>query len=1591
MSVRVSIFNKRAYREFTLTSYLSHADKRLLIDADLFWIEENVELLLETAEGKWVIRQDESYKLFSGDLSAPCQQDILLCDGQILAIETVEGERLNVYISVSEESIVPFAKYEILKGAMSFAIGNHPDRDILYCPGETFLQAFAKDEGCNWVIVSYSAGEVLVKLLMDDGVYINGGKVTGQAPLNPGDILQVYGLSLCLLKHQRQTVFAIYCSYGEYKVNPLVLTRFKGVLRVNDLVGLGNSAESNFFRRSPRQLEPLATGKISIEEPPSLDQSAPPSFFQAVGSSLLMVMPMVAGCAIMLVASRQAGYQSSLFMYSGLVMALTSAIVGVIWGIANARAQKKQRINAEHQRFLAYSQYLVAKKEEIEEKYEGNIASMLRMYPDISELAAYNRKTPGLWNRNEKHEDFLQIRIGLGDTPFQVEIEIPREKFHLYDDELREKPEYIKKNFETLYDVPQLLSFKEHHVIGVVGGEEKYGAYEIARLMVMRLAATHSPTDVKMVFIYDENSVTDRKQWDFVRFLPHVWSENHKMRYVAANPAEISEVCYSLAGVFRKRLEEAEKQVDKSCELPYYVIFLSDASLVEGELIANNIFNNGSQLGVSTVILSEVYEDLPNGCNCVLENTESFAGINNQSLGGFSKSISFDQVSLIDCESFARNITNIHVKSVNATGEIPDSISFLDMYQVDTVEELGVEERWFKNKVFENIRGMVGVKGEGAPVYLDVHEKYHGPHGLVAGTTGSGKSETLQTYLLSLAVNYSPDDISYFIIDYKGGGMANLFDELPHLAGSISNLSGTQINRALVSIKSENRRRQRLFNEADVNNINSYTKLYKSGKVKETLPHLFIIIDEFAELKREEPDFMKELISVAQVGRSLGVHLILSTQKPSGTVDDNIWSNSRFKLCLRVQTKEDSMEMLGKPDAAYINQAGRCYLEVGSEEIYELFQSGYSGAVYDPLSAGKRISTSIVNNNGQEEVTLTFAASGETGKINQLDAVTQYIKEEAKRLEISSAHRLWMPMLKNPLYLMDLEAYRINVIDYDRNQFTKHAIKENGEWNISAVIGQTDDPGNQAQEPLVFTLSDGHIGIIGSTMSGKSTMVNTIIYSLATTYSSEVLNFYCLDYSSKMLLSLKALPHVGGVFVDGEEEKVARLFNMLLEMLEERKKLFSGGNYAQYVRAKGVEVPAIIVIIDNFASFNERTQEKYMPDLIRIGKEGVANGIFMLLTGAAYNMNEIPTRLSATIGKSYCLALADKFAYGDVLHNLHVDVVPDTSYKGRGITYVGQNILEYQVCLPLEAQDDYLRLERIRKTAENISDLWKGRRAKQVPEIPDKPMWENFKENEDVIQALTSDNLLPIGYKSTNAGIYSLDIYDDYCYLITGVPHTGKKSLLRLMLYGAMEKQDAVITVIDSANTFLDLADERTKYVASEEELYEYCLNDLTPLFKERNARKKALLADDLEGQEYYDRMRDLPPVYIFITSMSWFIGAVYSDERNMSGFMETLFKKGEGHKISFIGIMDLTERAKVAGYEAFNAFGGYGRGIQLGGNCMQNPYLSFGYMTNIEQAQNLPAGIGILSEPVVPKDKAKIMIPLAKKQKKPSKSEVTL
>ena len=225
---------------------------------------------------------------------------------------------------------------------------------------------------------------------------------------------------------------------------------------------------------------------------------------------------------------------------------------------------------------------------------------------------------------------------------------------------------------------------------------------------------------------------------------------------------------------------------------------------------------------------------------------------------------------------------------------------------------------------------------------------------LIAGSTGSGKSEFIITYILSMALNYDPKEVQFVLIDYKGGGLAGAFENretgisIPHLAGTITNLDTAEMNRTLVSIESELKRRQMQFNKVkeatgeSTMDIYKYQRLYREGIIKEPISHLFIISDEFAELKAQQPDFMAQLVSTARIGRSLGVHLILATQKPSGVVNDQIWSNSKFKVCLKVASRADSMEMLKRPEAASIKEAGRFYLQVGYDEYFDIGQSGWA-------------------------------------------------------------------------------------------------------------------------------------------------------------------------------------------------------------------------------------------------------------------------------------------------------------------------------------------------------------------------------------------------------------------------------------------------------------------------------------------------------------------------------------------------------------------------------------------------------------------------------------------------------------------------
>ncbi|MBR4932815.1 MAG: hypothetical protein IKZ03_00020, partial [Clostridia bacterium] len=560
-------------------------------------------------------------------------------------------------------------------------------------------------------------------------------------------------------------------------------------------------------------------------------------------------------------------------------------------------------------------------------------------------------------------------------------------------------------------------------------------------------------------------------------------------------------------------------------------------------------------------------------------------------------------------------------------------------------------------------------------------------------------------------------------------------------------------------------------------------------------------------------DFMRELISVAQVGRSLGVHLILATQKPSGTVDDNIWSNSKFRLCLRVQDRQDSNDMLHKPDAAYISQAGRAYLQVGNDEIYELFQSGWSGAAYNENSASSKAEIakmilntgktaivgsrhhmkakererydwyakvagcselavnklgyksvsevndgdradkaeaaeyiiSVMNENGLEyadtvsnrnavinflelwpegtnsvshvvkEIWSKAHSSGvklpEKKEKTQLDGVVSYLKKVAEDEGYQYNLKLWLPVLPEELYLEDIKLFARTA---GNSMIPASAPVD--KWDLSCVVGMYDDPENQSQLPLVVDFGQGgHHAICGMVVSGKSTFLQTLLYSMICKYTPERLNLYVLDFSSHLLAPFENAPHCGGVIFDQETDKLAKFICMLQAEMDRRKALFGGGDYIQYVKSTKKEIPAWIVAIDNYGSFREKTANEYDDVMLRVAKEGIGYGIFLVVTAGGFGLSEIPGRMGDNMRTVLSLEMGDKFKYMDVMRTSKINTLPEVGVKGRGLANIDGNLLEFHTALAVRAEDDFAKTRILNSKCHEFNERWTGECARRIP------------------------------------------------------------------------------------------------------------------------------------------------------------------------------------------------------------------------------------------------------------------------------------
>lgn len=1482
-----SIIFKEGFYEY----FLPNINNRTIVEeipAETSGLGHSITLSAEVWNNNWKLLENEHIAF------EDTESEISLSDNLLVKCITRSfNTRFAIIITEIKEEYSSFDKYRLPEGILN--IGRESDNDI-----SVRIQNLVS--GRHAYIETKSG----ICTLVDEsrnGTFLNNRhiKTRTRYTLNFGDIVNIFGLKIVILGD----CFAINKPTETMALSER-LSRYESPNTAQPLLPLPDS----YFQRSPRTVMKMDDEPVTIDKPPSPQIGRRQPLLLTIGPALTMVLPMTVGVLFMMQATQAAGGAPSPFLFMGIVTSASAALLGVFWGLTNYRHARKMETQAEETRKTAYTKYLTNIRKVLGEKHASNRNNLNKTYPAAEICFSFTSpKVLHLWERNVNHKDFLTVRLGMGARLALNNIEIGKESFSIVDDELIDEPRKIQEEYKKLRDVPISINLLEHKLVGVIAGD-MHVCTKIAYILVAQLAACHSYSDLRMVFLYNHRQT---HEYSFAKWLPHVWNEQGSLRMVACDTRGKDEVLHDLAGVVRKRTEEAEEIRER--HLPHYVIFVSDPALLEDEPLTKILYDPPESAGLSVILLYGEIGQIPNNCTTIIRQDWDYSGY--YSMDDTSESynnIKFDEVSLQHLEMFTRSLSGFRLREARLAGAIPDKLTFLEMYNAKSTD-IDVYRKWLENRTYESMGAVIGYRNADTPLTLDIHEKAHGPHGLVAGTTGSGKSEMLQTYILSLATNFHPHEISFVLIDYKGGGMAQSFADLPHVTGIITNLGGNQTNRALAAIRSEVRRRQMVLSNYSLKHVDEYIEMYRDGGAVEPMPHLLIIADEFAELKKEQSNFVSELISVARVGRSLGVHLILATQKPSASVDDEIQSNSRFRICLRVQDKQDSMDMIRCPDAALITIPGRGYFQVGNNELFESFQSGWSGATYEPNinNETKDDEVCIINLQGKrlsgKHRKKATSASSDTP--TQLEAMVLHIKDTAVKNHIRPIAPIWLPPLPTRLALRDDIVYQHD--------------------SLAVQIGSLDDPNGQRQFPLILDfLATGHMLVASGSGGGKTTFLQTVLYSLVTAYTPEQVNLYIVDMGSRNLGVFSQLPHTGGVAFDSDIDKINKLVSMLVKEVGKRKLLFSDrgiGTFKEYRQEVG-DLPAIILVIDNYAAFSEGFTN-HEETLISLSRDAASFGVYITLS--CVSAKEVRGRLRQNINFGVGIQLGDRFEYEDVI-GARTEFVPDDNIPGRGLVRIGADVLEFQTALCVDEPNASKINATIREHFNSIKTAWQGKAATQIPQVPDDLSIGAVAQIPAVKSKIECGRFIPLGYDFAEAVPVFVDLGTTFCYTISGAERTGKTMLLKALMLQA-SKQGAACYIFDSPDEELrKFAHTHAKgYITTSDELFSLMSSTLVPEFQRRNKGKEVFMQNEQRDLDKY--IASEQKLCLFINNMDAFCEAVYNSEKEMKGFIEQMLTKGDGHMIYLFACVAVSDMMGEWGTRpVFRKFTGRKDGIHLGG-----------------------------------------------------------
>jgi S-DNA-T family DNA segregation ATPase FtsK/SpoIIIE len=1175
------------------------------------------------------------------------------------------------------------------------------------------------------------------------GTYLNGVALTKKAPhpLHPSDLVEVGTVQ-----------FAIRPSKVDDRPTAV------------DPVRYANGAGEIPFNRPPRASAPTVTPPIPA---PTAAKTQPKPTFNV----LQMATPAVFGLVMVL------ALHNWLFALTALLSPVMAAV-----NVADARRKAAKSSRSGGKKLQAE---LANFETSVKEAARRERERLLLAHPDLSEVVRRaTLPSARLWERRPSHPDFLHISIGLGPVAWQPALEERG-----FEGPAPEASEILAK-YSQLANAPVSVDLLNGGPIGIVG--DRAGALGVARALLCQAAVHHGPSDLQTLVLIDEDRVTD---WDWIKWLPHVRDQRAGD---IRNLVYGDEACNTAV---RQLLDRGKDQATRAAETidPAFLVIIDAANLTRRRDSAVRELLRSSRFRATGIVIANSADLLPDACTAI---TTVHASTGEATFARPQQGVEIpdllanttDEVTARRC---ARALARYEDPEISVPGaSLPQRVPVTSMLGLEGFDATEIRRRWdvYRDSVKQLAAADLLAKPPlSAPVgrtehgllYLDIVND--GPHGLVGGTTGSGKTEFLRSLVLSLAATAGPDFLNFLFIDFKGAAGFEKLAELPHAVGLATNLDGTQAGRVLQCLEAELNYRQRCFREAP----GSVEELHRYWAISpEPLPRLLVVIDELAEFAVALPDFLPTLIRIGRIGRTLGIHLLLATQRPGSVVSSDLKENTNFAVALRVREPANSIDLIGVPHAAAIpprNASGRAFLRVGGDQSGPpaLFQSALSsGQTTHEESLGVTIAPFVFGLAPTEDVgTGQKALKKASSEPSDLEQLTEAMVTAYATTGQPAPREPWTSPLGTTIALEDIPPSPDLGADGAPNQ---------------VMFALADDIMGQSKPAAGWDLRAGNLIFYGVVGSGTTTSLASVALGITAAFPSGSAHIYVLDCGSGELTDLEALPEIGGVITANESERQQRLMGLLIAELAARKSS----------RRNVSERPSLFLLIDSFSGLIAAGESvpNLLDDVGRIFTEGPDAGIFTAVT--AGRPSEVPFKLADLAPQKWVHRLADVTDYTAFgLPKVAASEMPP------GRAFLAGRGMQAQIALPMPSI-------AVAVKSRGSSTVRRRKSAPSAPAIATLPTEVSLDELAGLAQLAREPWFIPVGVSSSTLAATGWHLHTGEHALIAGPARSNKSNLLlAITQLVRREVPDVVIVALARDRSPLASAKQVTVLVDSTENL----------------------------------------------------------------------------------------------------------------------------------------------------------------------------